>query len=223
MAATLEIANALERHRMRHHIGIDKLSRRDRLIGELLKERQHARCRLAGCSEILEGRLVGRRFHGARVIENEPLAIVPAPPMMPCPARSASLCRISTPSHGRGTEQHADDHCRALTVNFLPHASKMAAGDMASLMRKHADHLVWCLGLREQAGIDKHALPAGDESVDAGIVDQIDFDRPWTETGGLKYRLRIEPHQAFDLGIANEFWRPLLGKRQAWRERHNQG
>ena len=111
----------------------------------------------------------------------------------------------------------------ALTVNFLAHAREVAAGDVTGLVREHADHLVWRLRLHEQAGIDEDALAAGDERVDAGIVDQIDLDRPWIEAGGLEDRLRVEPHQAFDFGVADEPWRRLLGKRQAWRERHNQG
>jgi hypothetical protein len=104
--------------------------------------------------------------------------------MMPCPASC----------HRGGAEQHADDDRRALTVYFLAHASQVASGNVTSLVREHTDHLVWCLRLHEQAGIDEQALPTSHKRIDARIIDQIDFDRPWIKARGLEYRLRVKPH-----------------------------
>ena len=62
------------------HIGIDMAERADRLVGELLEQSEHALARLAGRGQIFERRLVGGGFHGARIVEDEPLGQCPACP-----------------------------------------------------------------------------------------------------------------------------------------------
>ena len=73
--------------------------------------------------------------------------------------------------------------------SLLAHARQMAAGDVAGLVGEHADHFVGRLGLRQKPGMDEDALAAGDERVDARIVDQIDVHRAGIEPGRLEDRL----------------------------------
>ena len=68
------------------------------------------------------------------------------------------------------------------------------------------------LSLGKQAGIDENPLSAGHKGVNALIVDEINLDHPGTKARSLKNRLRIEPHQAFDLCIPDELRRPPPGR-----------
>ena len=79
----------------------------------------------------------------------------------------------------------------------------VAAGDMAGLVRDDADDLVGRLGLQQRAGVDEHAA-AGDEGVEARIVDQNDVDAGFRQARGLEDRPRIVAHQRLDLGIAHD-------------------
>ena len=73
----------------------------------------------------------------------------------------AAPAMAAAPSSGRG-----DRHVAGL-AELVVHARKMAAGDMARLMRQHADHLVGRLGLLQQSGMDEDALAFRHEGVDA--------------------------------------------------------
>ena len=53
----------------------------------------------------------------------------------------------------------------------------MTAGDMAALMRDHADDLIGCLGVHQRAGMDEHVVPVDDEGVEGAVVDDVDVDR----------------------------------------------
>ncbi len=79
----------------------------------------------------------------------------------------------------------------------------MAAGDVAGLVRDHADDLVRRLGLQQRARVDEHAA-AGDEGVEARIVDQDDVDARFRQAGGLEDRPRVVAHQRLDLGVAHD-------------------
>jgi hypothetical protein len=85
----------------------------------------------------------------------------------------------------------------------------VAAGQMACLVRQNADDLVRCLGRHQRAGIDENA-PAGNEGIEAGVVDQHDVDAGLAEACRAQYRPRVVAHQRLDLGIAHD-WHALLG------------
>ena len=79
----------------------------------------------------------------------------------------------------------------------------MAAGDVAGLMRDHADDLVGRLGLQQRARVDEHAA-AGDEGVEARIVDENDVDARLRQSCGLEDRPGVVAHQRLDLGVAHD-------------------
>ena len=69
-------------------------------------------------------------------------------------------------------------------------------------MRDDADDLVGRLRLHQRAGVDEHA-PAGNEGVEARIVDQHDVDAGFGQAGRLEDRPRVVAHQRLDLGVAH--------------------
>ena len=79
----------------------------------------------------------------------------------------------------------------------------MAAGDMAALVRDHADDLVGSLRIHQGAGMDEHVVPVDDEGVEGAVVDDVDVDRLSAQAGGVKDRLGIGLDQPFRLGIAD--------------------
>ena len=79
----------------------------------------------------------------------------------------------------------------------------MTAGDMAALMRNHADDLIGSLRIHQRAGMDEHVVPVDDEGVEGAVVDDVDVDRLSAQSGGVKDRLGIGLDQAFRLGIAD--------------------
>ena len=84
----------------------------------------------------------------------------------------------------------------------------MAAGDVAGLVRDHADHFVRFLGRGQQAGVHEHLQAAGDEGVDLRVVDDVDLDGIGVEAGRFEDRVGIGPQGRFDLGIADQAGRP---------------
>ena len=50
-------------------------------------------------------------------------------------------------------------------VHGFARARQVAAGDVAGLVRQHADHFVRRVGRHDQAGVDEDVLAAGDEGV----------------------------------------------------------
>ena len=69
----------------------------------------------------------------------------------------------------------------------------MTAGDMAALMRNHADDLIGSLRIHQRAGMDEHVVPVDDEGVEGAVVDDVDVDRLSAQSGGVKDRLGIGP------------------------------
>ena len=69
--------------------------------------------------------------------------------------------------HGAGAEDHRDDRLRSWPArNLLAQARQVPAGDVAGLVREHADHLVRRVRLHQRAGIDEDAPAVGDERVE---------------------------------------------------------
>ena len=66
----------------------------------------------------------------------------------------------------------------------------MAAGEMAGLVREHADDLVRRLGVEQRAGIDEDVAAVHDEGVEGAVVEDDDLDVLLGEAGRLQDRLR---------------------------------
>ena len=67
---------------------------------------------------------------------------------------------------------------------LLAQLRQMAAGDMAGLVREHADDLVRRLGIDQRAGIDEDVAAVDDEGVEGAVVDDDDVDVLLGEAGG---------------------------------------
>ena len=59
---------------------------------------------------------------------------------------------------------------------LLAQLRQMAAGDVAGLVREHADDLVRRLGFEQRAGIDEDVPAVHDEGVEGAVVDDDDLD-----------------------------------------------
>src|SRR3546814_15885393 len=80
----------------------------------------------------------------------------------------------------------------------------MAGGYVTLLVRNHADQLSGLGGALDQAGVEEEVQAAGDEGVEARIVDEVDPHVPGIERGGLEDWRRIGADDTFDLGVANQ-------------------
>ena len=80
----------------------------------------------------------------------------------------------------------------------------MAAGDVAKLVRDHALQLIDVVGRLDQPGLDVDDLPAVDEGVDLGIVEQDDLDAVRVEPGRLDQRPGNVLEQQLRLAVAQD-------------------
>jgi hypothetical protein len=83
---------------------------------------------------------------------------------------------------------------------------------VAGLVRDHAHHLERIPAAHQQAGIDENVHSAGDEGVQAGVVDQIDRDRRGIEPRGVEQWRGVDSDDMFDLRIAEQAHAALLGR-----------
>ena len=83
-------------------------------------------------------------------------------------------------------------------------ADNVPAGDVAQLVRDDPLDLVGRIGGVDQAGVDIDGLPARDECVDRGIVDQHDLDVARLQPGGIDQRSRHVVEQGLGLGVAQD-------------------
>ena len=60
----------------------------------------------------------------------------------------------------------------------------MPAGDVAGLVRQHADDLVRSLRIEQRASVDEDAAAIHHEGVEAAVVDDGDLDVLLREAGG---------------------------------------
>ena len=107
--------------------------------------------------------------------------------MMPIAASPAPAAIASAPS----TIVTMRDPGRCLGA--LLQADRVAAGDVAELVRDDALQLVHIVGRLEQARLDIDRLARGDEGVDLGIVEQDDVDAVGVEAAGDDQRPRRCP------------------------------
>ena len=80
----------------------------------------------------------------------------------------------------------------------------MPAGDVAGLVREHADDLVRRLRIHQRAGIDEDAAAVGHEGVEGALVDDDDLDVLLGQTGRLQNRLGVFAQELLDLGVADD-------------------
>ena len=83
-------------------------------------------------------------------------------------------------------------------------AYEMAAGDMADLMGDHGAQLVDRLEPLEQTGVQKNVVPARDESVHLGVLDDKDVYGIRVERRRAQDRVGDAVERAFDLGVADQ-------------------
>ena len=89
-------------------------------------------------------------------------------------------------------------------LELLLRARQVAARDVAGLVRDDADQLVGRLGLGQQSGVDEDLHAAGDEGVDALVVDDVDLHRGGIEAGSGEDRIGIGAQGRLDLRIADQ-------------------
>ena len=64
----------------------------------------------------------------------------------------------------------------AVVRQFLTQLGEMATGDVAGLMREHANQLIGGLGINDRARIDEDAAAIDDEGVERAVIDDDDTD-----------------------------------------------
>ena len=185
-------------------VGIDLRARQRQRGLEALERLQHALGRLAGRLEIGDGGTVGGRLLAALVAEQAaPRRLAAADRETATGLREFARLGRRTGNDRADAEKPGDDRHRLGARELFAQPVLVAAGDVARLVCDDADDLVRRLGLQQRAGVDEHAT-AGDEGVEARIVDQNDVDAGFREAGGLEDRARIVAHQRLDLGVAHD-------------------
>ena len=72
---------------------------------------------------------------------------------------------------GSECKQQRHDRCGLRGGNLLAQAREMTAGDVASLVREHADDLVWRVRFVERADVDEDAPSIGHERIERAVTD----------------------------------------------------
>ena len=201
----LQRRHALARHRMRLQVGIHVARLIEDLVGEPLEGLVHALGRLAGRGQKLDAGAVGLVLLGAHVGEQRVLDRGGRPG----DRGGASLAHARAAAaaggdHRADAQDHGDDRLRGRGRHRLAQSRQMAAGDVAGLVREHADDLIWRFRFHQRAAIDEDAAAVGDESVERAIVDDDDLDVLLGEAGAAQDRLGIFPQQLLDLGVADD-------------------
>src|SRR5437667_3738622 len=80
----------------------------------------------------------------------------------------------------------------------------MTTGDVAGLVREHADQLVRCFGAHDQPTVDEFVLATGDERIYLLVFDEVDVQRTRLESRRLPDRGYHRPNVGLDLGIADD-------------------
>ena len=126
------------------------------------------------------------------------MAAAPAWPTPELPPRRAPATIAPTPSI------MAMIDCVVRRGQLLAQSRQMSAGDVAGLVREHADDLVRRLRFHQRAGVDEDAAAVGDEGVERAVVDDDDLDVLLGEPGGAQDRLGVFAQQLLDLGVADD-------------------
>ncbi len=194
--------HALFGHRMVLRVRIGAVRREQRIVGEVLERVVHAFRGLAGHGQKADAGAVGRFFLRALIGQQR----VHRQCLRRGEYGAADIAHlgIAVARHHRGrAEQHADDHRGLRIGEFLAHLRKMAADDVAGLVREHADELIGHYRLHERAGIDENAVRIHDEGVERIVVDDDDLDVLIAQPGDFQNRRGVVAQQLFDLGVAD--------------------
>ncbi|KIU01686.1 hypothetical protein QU38_00350, partial [Staphylococcus aureus] len=130
------------------------------LVGEALERLVHAPCRLPGRSQEFDAGAIGVFFLLALVRQQRALNDrLRRRDRRGAGAGQAVAGAPATRARGEraDAEQHRNDHLGLCLRQLLAHLGQMAAGEMARLMRQHADDLVRRLRLQQHAVIDEDA------------------------------------------------------------------
>ena len=103
-----------------------------------------------------------------------------------------------------GAEEHGDDRLRRRGSDRVAHARQMSAGDVAGLVRQHANDLIRRLGLHQCAAVDEDAAAVGDERIERTIVDDDDLHVLLRKSRRPQDRLRVFSEQLLDFRVADD-------------------
>ena len=100
----------------------------------------------------------------------------------------------------------------------------MPAGEVAGLVRQHADDLIRCIRLHDRAAVDEDAAAVGDEGVEGDIVDDHHLDVLLLQTRRAQDRTGVVAQQLLGLGVPDQRDTPLgRGERRHRRGRQSGG
>ena len=162
------------------------------------KHAQQARRRLPGAFEQAHGGLVGALLLRAAVAQKRLLRHCLAA------AQDGAPHLAFARDDGAGRQHRRQDHLGRSVLHRVPRANQVAAGDVADLVREHADDLAGVLGGGQHAARQEKIGAAGDEGVDVGVVDDVQPDRVFAEARSLQQWRGIGPDGIFDLGVADQ-------------------
>jgi hypothetical protein len=139
--------------------------------------------------EIGDGRAIGRRFLAALVAQHGAARRLHAARDMIAgcqiaPIRSRGAIR-GTGDGGTDAQHSCNDRHGLCAGKLFAQALLVAAGDMACLVRKHADDLVGRLGAINAPVLMKMRRPVTN-ALNDGVVDQHDLDAGTAEPRGLR-------------------------------------
>ena len=80
----------------------------------------------------------------------------------------------------------------------------MAAGDMAGLVRDHADDLVRIVGLGQKPAIDEHVVALRHEGVDLVAGDQMQLDGRGRNARRLEQWRGVDADGIFDFRVTQD-------------------
>ena len=201
----LEGGDAIGRQRMRRQVGVASADQHALVPLQVAQELQRSLGRLPGALQEGDRRLVSRALLSLAVVEEGEdgawhRRLAGAGRSRPAAAAAAH----GAARQGAGAQDHLQDLHGAEVVQLFLHAREMAAGDVAGLVRQHADQLVRRLGAHDQAGVDKDALAARHEGIERVVLDDHDLDRVGVEAGRLPDRRHEGPDGVLDLGVADQ-------------------
>ena len=201
-----ERGDTLGRHRMRLLIRVGEARREQHLVAEPLERIVQPLGGLACGGEEFHRGAVGLFFLAALVRQERAAQRF----LRRQHRRHAGIAEATvrsaarTGDHGADAEQHGDDRGGLRRGELFAQPCQMPTGDVAGLVREHADHLVRRLGVHQRAGIDEDAAAVHDEGVEGLLVDDGDADVLLREAGGAQDRLRVVAQQLLGLGVADD-------------------
>ncbi len=177
------------------------------LLGEVLEGLEHAPAGLPGGLQELDACLVGGRFLRAALAQQRAHDHLVAAHHHAA-AEPGDLARVivagGCPTDHQADAQHGHQQRLGLVArDAVAQRRHVPAGDVAGLVRDHADDLVGRLGLQDGAGVQEHVEAVDHERVEALVADDAHGDVA-AEPCRLEDRPRVVLQQVLDLGVADE-------------------